>query len=223
VEAPADEHFPRFALDDNEHVSLIATHVAAGQWQEIGLLPGQPPTWFLNFARSLKGDPADAMTSILSILQLVLMAQRKSTFLEIQFEPAFSSTAQANAITLARASRGGDADFIATWNRIFAGKVETQVPEQMFASYDGGPGDVPENAVTIQAPDLELAVRAEYWYLFYSYGRKWTLGREQRTMPAPDGRVFDQLELIFPDQNRKWAYFDVTALVTPSSHRRTIG
>ena len=25
-----EEHFPRFTLDDNEHVSLIATYVAAG-------------------------------------------------------------------------------------------------------------------------------------------------------------------------------------------------
>jgi hypothetical protein len=30
-----EEHFPRFTLDDNEHVSLIATYVAAGRWQEI--------------------------------------------------------------------------------------------------------------------------------------------------------------------------------------------
>ena len=39
MKVPA-EHFPRFTLDDNEHVSLIATYVAAGRWQEINLLRG---------------------------------------------------------------------------------------------------------------------------------------------------------------------------------------
>lgn len=32
------EHFPRFTLDDNEHVGWIATYVAAGRWQEINML-----------------------------------------------------------------------------------------------------------------------------------------------------------------------------------------
>ena len=33
-----EEHLPRFALDDNEHVCWIATYVAAGRWQEINML-----------------------------------------------------------------------------------------------------------------------------------------------------------------------------------------
>jgi len=219
VKIPAEERFPRFTLDDNEHISLIATHVASGQWQEIGLLPGQPQSWFLTFARNLKGDVVEAIENIFSILQLVLMAQRQTDFLAIQLEPAFRGTAQANSIALAKASQGADSEFIAEWNRIFAVRQEQRVPEQVLASYTGGPGDQPANAVTIEAPDLALAIRAEYWYLFYRYGRNWKLGREQRSTPAEDGRVFDKLELIFADQTREWAYFDVTGLVTPLSKK----
>jgi hypothetical protein len=217
VKVVPEERFPRFTLDDNEHVCLIATHVAAGRWQDIGLLSGQPQSWFLTFAQSLKGDAVESINNIFSIMQQVLMAQHKTDFLGIQLEPAFSAVARANAIALAKASRGGDLGFMVEWNRIFAAGFEERVPEQILTTFTGGPGDSPATAVMIQAPDLATAIHAEYWYLFYRHGRNWKLGREQRSTPAEDGRVFDQLELIFPDQTREWVYFDVTALVTPAS------
>lgn len=217
MKVPAEEHFPRFTRDDDERVCSIATYVAAGRWQEISLLPGQPQSWFLTFARSLKGDATESINTIFSILQHVLMAQRKTDFRGIQLEPAFSAVARSNAIVLAKAVKGGDLGFTTEWNRIFAPGWEERVPEQILSTYTGGPGDSPATAVTIQAPDLATAIHGEYWYLFYCYGRNWKLGREQRSTPAGDGRVFDQVELIFPDQTREWTYFDVTALVTPSS------
>ena len=54
----SEERFPRFTLDDNEQVCWIATYVAAGRGQEIGLVTGQPQSWFLAFARNLKGAGA---------------------------------------------------------------------------------------------------------------------------------------------------------------------
>ena len=90
MKVPAEEHFPRFTLNDNEQVCWIATYVAAGRWQEIGLLAGQPQSWFLAFARNLKGDAAESINNIFSVLQHVLMAQRKTDFLRTQLEPAFS-------------------------------------------------------------------------------------------------------------------------------------
>jgi hypothetical protein len=217
VEVPAEEHFPRFALDDNEHVCWIATYVVAGRWQETGLLAGQPQSWFLSLARNLKGDAVESIDNIFSVLQHVLMAQRKTGFLGIQLEPAFSLFARANAIALAKAAKGGDLGFMAAWNGIFSAGWEERIPEHILVTYSGGPGDSPATAVTIRAPDLALAIHGEYWFLYYRYGRNWKLGREQRSTPAADGRVFDQLELIFPDQAAEWTYFDVTALVTPSS------
>jgi hypothetical protein len=217
VKVSPEEHFPRFTLDDNEHVCWIATYVAAGRWQEINMLLGQPQSWFLSFVRTLKGDGAESIDAIFSMLQHVLMAQRKTGFLAVQLEPAFSAIARANAVALTRALKGGDLRFTAEWNRIFASGWEERVPERLLTAYTGGPGDSPATAVSIQAPDLATAIHGEYWYLFYYYGRNWKLGREQRSMPAADGRVFDQVELIFPGRPPEWAYFDVTAVVTPSS------
>jgi hypothetical protein len=217
VKVAADEHFPRFTLDDNEHVSLIATFVAAGRWQEINLLQGQPQPWFLNFVHSLKGDSVESVNTIFTMLQHVLMAQHKADFLAIQLQPAFSSFARANAVVLTKAAKGGDLVFAAEWNRIFAPGWEEVVPEPTLTTYTGGPGDSLDTAVTIQAPDLATAIHGEYWYLFYRYGRNWKLGRELRSIRATNSRHFDHIELIFPGQTREWAYFDVTMLVTPSS------
>jgi len=107
----------------------------------------------------------------------------------------------------------------AEWQRIFAPGWEQDIPEQLLTTYSGGSGDSPAGAITILAPDLTTAIHGEYWYLFYTYGRKWQLGEELRTTPNGNGKVFDQLELIFPDRTRRWTYFDVTRLVTPWSQQ----
>ena len=205
-----------FTLEDTEHVCVIATYVAAGRSEEINLLPDQRQSWFLSFAQSLSGDVEESVNAIFTMLQHVLMAQRSDDFITIQLEPAFSAFARANAIALAKAARLGKSELAAEWQRIFAPGWEEHIPEQLLTTYTGGPGDSPATAITILAPELTTAIHGEYWYLFYVYGRNWQLGEEQRTTPNGNGKVFDQLELIFPDRTRRWIYFDVTRLITPS-------
>ena len=212
---PHEEHFPRFTLEDTEHVCVIATYVAAGRSEEINLLPDQRQPWFLSFAQSLSGDVEESVNAIFTMLQHVLMGQHSHDFISIQLEPAFSAFARANAIALAKAARLGKSELAAEWQRIFAPGWEQQIPEQLLTTYTGGPGDSPANAISIMAPDLTTAIHGEYWYLFYTFGRNWQLGEEQRTTPNGNGKVFDQLELIFPDRTRRWIHFDVTRLVTP--------
>jgi hypothetical protein len=216
LKARPEEHFPRFTLEDTEHVCVIATYVAAGRSQEINLLPDQRQSWFLSFAQSLSGDSDEAVNAIFSMLQHVLMAQRSRDFLTIQLEPAFSEFARSNALALAKAARLGSFALAAEWQRIFSPGWEETVPEQVLTTYTGGPGDAPGNAITILAPELTTAIHGEYWYLFYVHGRNWQLGEENRTAPDGNGKVFDQLELIFPDHTRQWTCFDVTRLITPS-------
>ena len=216
MNVPPEEHFPRFTLEDTEHVCVIATYVAAGRSAEINLLPDQRQSWFLSFAQSLSGDVEEAVNAIFTMLQHVLMAQHSDDFATIQLQPAFSIFARSNAVALAKAARLGRPALAAEWLRIFAPGWEENVPEQILTAYTGGPGETPATAITILAPELTIAIHGEYWYLFYVYGRNWQLGLEQRTTPNGNGRVFDQLELIFPDQTRKWTYFNVTRLITPS-------
>jgi hypothetical protein len=216
LKVASGEHFPRFTLEDTEHVCLIATYVAAGRSAEINLLPDQQQSWFLSFAQSLSGDSEEAVNSIFSMLQHVLMAQRRDDFATIQLEPAFSDRARANALALAKAARLGSSALAAEWQRIFPLGWEERIPEQLLTTYTGGPGNSPATAIAILAPQLTTAIHGEYWYLFYAHGRDWQLGEEYRTAPDGNGRVFDRLELIFPDRTRKWIYFDVTRLITPS-------
>ncbi len=216
MNVPPEKHFPRFTLEDTEHVCVIASYVAAGRSEEINLLPNQRQPWFLSFAQSLSGDVEEAVNAIFTMLQHVLMAQHSHDFTTIQLEPAFSSAARANAVALAKAASLGKSELAEEWQRVFAPGWEENIPEQLLTTYTGGPGDSPANAVTILAPDLTTAIHGEYWYLFYTHGRNWQLGLEQRTTPNGNGRVFDQLELIFPDRTRQWTYFDVTRLITPS-------
>jgi acetyl esterase/lipase len=216
LKARPEEHFPRFTLEDTEHVCVIASYVAAGRSQEINLLPNQRQSWFLSFAQSLSGDSDEAVNAIFSMLQHVLMAQRSRDFLSIQLEPAFSAFARTNALALAKAARLGSSALSAEWQRVFTPGWEETAPEQVITTYTGGPGDSPGNAITILAPELTTAIHGEYWYLFYVHGRNWQLGEENRTAPDGNGRVFDQLEVIFPDRTREWTYFDVTRLITPS-------
>jgi hypothetical protein len=218
LNVPHEEHFPRFTLEDTEHVCVIATYVAAGRSEEINLLPNQRQSWFLSFAQSLSGDIEEAVTAIFTMLQHVLMAQRENDFTTTQLAPAFSPVARANAVALAKAARLGKFELAEEWQQIFAPGWKENVPEQVLTTYAGGPGDSPTNAITILAPDLTTAIHGEYWYLFYTYGRNWQLGEEQRTTPNGNDKVFDQLELIFPDRTRQRVHFDVTRLVTPSFH-----
>jgi hypothetical protein len=216
LDASRDEHFPRFTLEDTEHVCMIAAFVAAGRSEEINLLPDQRQPWFISFARSLNGDIEEAVNAIFSMLQHLLMAQHKGDFATIQLEPAFSAFARSNAVALAKAAQLGSDELAAEWERIFHPGWEDHVPEQILTTYTGGHGDSAATAITILAPELTTAIHGEYWYLFFTYGRNWELGHERRTAPDGDGSVFDQLELIFPDKTRKWIYFDVTRLITPS-------
>lgn len=213
---PAEEHFPRFTLEDTEHVCVIASYVAAGRSEEINLIPEQRQSWFLSFAQSLSGDSEEAVNAIFTMLQHVLMAQHRNDFTAIQLEPAFNPAARENAVALAKAAQLGSDELAEEWRRIFAPGWEERMPEQVLSTYSGGPGDSAATAVTILAPDLTTAIHAEYWYLFYFYGRNWQLGREERSAAHGNGRVYDQLESVFPDGTRKWTYFDVTRLITPS-------
>lgn len=219
MKVATEEHFPRFTLEDTEHVCLIATYVAAGRSAEINLLPDQQQSWFLSFSQSLSGDCSEAVNAIFSMLQHVLMAQRRDDFTTIQLEPAFSNFARSNAIALAKAARLGSSALAEEWRRVFAPGWQESIPRQILTTYSGGPGNSPGTAITILAPELTTAIHGEYWYLFYVHGRNWQLGEEYRTAPDGNGRVFDRLELIFPDQTRKWIYFDVTRLITPSFHQ----
>ena len=212
-----DEHFPRFTLEDTEHVCLIATYVAAGRSAEINLLPDQQQSWFLSFAQSLSGDSDEAVNAIFSMLQHVLMAQRRDDFTTIQLEPAFSAFARANAVALAKAAKlgalgaggGVAADFCSGLGGAHPRTDPHDLhwrPGRLSCHRDHDPGARPDHRHSRRVLVFVLRARAQLAIgrgVSHCAGRQWQSFRPARTRSS---RI----------RRRKWIYFDVTRLITPS-------
>ena len=175
--ATGEQTADRGGLSQDELAWLVAWKAAAGAWDRIDLSPDEAKEVILHFMRCLHKD-ADALQAAKQSrgrLQQSLMALRRQSFEEIQSEAPFSVEANGNFKELLRAWQDeGEEGVTRVWNRMFApGRHETkhsQVPIKII----GGPGDCQERALeVIGAPDQETRVAAEWWYLFYTYGRNW--------------------------------------------------
>ncbi len=211
------ERYPRFELSADENVCLIASFVVAGRWLEINMDEPQAMTWLFHFLGSLRGDSAEAVKDIYVLMQNILMAHHKTDFLGIQLQPPFSDWGRSNAERLAAALRQrGEPGFKAEWKQVFHDHwFETQ-PEQIIVTYEGGPGDSTVDAIVMHAPDQQISVHSQYWYLFYHYGRGWQLGRQIKEQAYPGNKFYDRLEVVMDDGERHSLYFDCTERVLHS-------
>ena len=192
-------------------MGLMATAAADGRWDWLGLSEDQACDWLMTFTHGLKGEPNKAVKSIWLITCNTLMAHRKSSFETIQLEPPFSLFGLRNMKQLAVSYRVGSAGaFKSTWAEIFGLGWKERKPKHAVVTIAGGPGDSPGTAVLIRGGDSETRVNAEYWYLYYLYGRTWKCGTQMLTTPDEHGRRFDKLQIQFLNGER-WIYFDVTA------------
>ena len=123
-----------------------------------------------------KNHSTKAIKSLFTGMQNTLMAHRKDPFERIQQEPFFWPSVFRNMIELdAGWVAGGDDGFLAEWRRIFAPGWKTRLPGPRLITITAGDGNSPETAFVINAPDVETRIAAEYWYLYYTYGRDWEL------------------------------------------------
>lgn len=212
-----NETFPRFELSGNENVTLICSTICAGRFIEIGMDEPQAVNWLGHFFRAVRGERSETLKSLYLMMQNLLMAQRKGDFLSIQLQPPFTRFSLVNAQYMATAlAERDDAGLRAAWNEVFAPGFRQREPEHVIVTYDGGPGDSAENALRLFAADANTSVAAEYWWLFYTFGRDWKLGLQHKDDPHPDGRYFDRMEVVLPDNQRHWAWFDITERVVHS-------
>jgi hypothetical protein len=89
------------------------------------------------------------------------------------------------------------------------GEVSKPKPKITFA---GGPGDTPQTAVIIKgAPNSQLGIAAEYYYLEKKFGRRnvdWKLLQQQ--LRHQDGKHFDVMQIQLKDGAKNHIYFDIT-------------
>jgi hypothetical protein len=194
-------------FSDSELATLAVCFVAVGRWTDAGLTEDEGRYLVMRFFECLTNDPAKALRASYLSLQNTFMAMRKDTFEQIQKEPAFSRSGRKKIKRLLRAwLDSGNEEFEALWKQIF-NSCFTTIPESPV-SIIANSGESEEQAIRIITSDPEERVNAEYWWLYYEYGRGWERGLQLLTRPDSKGRRFDILNIEFQDGQTKRLYFE---------------
>lgn len=196
-------------LSEIELVWLIAWNSAAGEWDRIGLEEAEAREFLLDLVRKLQGDPLDAAKQSRVRLQQGLMALRRGDFQEIQREAPFSRNARHKMESLLRAwVEEGDAGFARVWERIFQPGWEAARGLESPIQIIGEIGDCRERALELKGTaDRETRVAAEWWYLYYTFGRGWMPGMHATTIPNEDGIRFSVHNILILPDTEKQVYF----------------
>lgn len=207
----ARKSMARFELRQGELPYLGAMYIASGNWEGLDNLEEVARDFLLRIISGLKKHGYYTIRDIVWIMQNTLMAQRKSHFYTIQKQPPFMRFTFNNMVLLDEAwVSGGGEGFSAKWNQIFAPGWRDLASLHDIVRLTGGPGDSADTAFTVHAPDYETRVCAEYWYLYYTYGRMykdWQPRIQRLTSPDELGRQFDVIDLRLPDGGERTVFF----------------
>jgi hypothetical protein len=209
---PVSDYIAKISrLPQPEMVWLLGWNIAAGDWQRIGLNPLAAKELLIDLFGRLQGEVSDLSKRSAERLQQGLMALREGSFEEIQGEPPFSRFAQRNMEALLRAWKDrGEPGFTQVWDATFHANWQDEREHQYPIRIIGETGDCEERALEILgARDRESRAAAEFWYLFYTFGRDWewirheTVGEDRigpqfsvhhiRVAPGSDRRVYFRL------------------------------
>jgi hypothetical protein len=196
----------RPGLSEIELIWLIAWNIADGEWGRIDLEQESASKLLLDFFRRIQGDPAEAAKAARIQLQQSLMALRRGTFEEIQQESPFSRHAQRNMGALLGAwVKEGEAGFARAWAEVFSSGWETSKVTQDPIRVVVDTGDCAERALEVRgAPDRETRVSAEWWYLYYTFGKSWKFEMHSTCRGKEEGTHFSVHAIhVFPNSRRK--------------------
>jgi hypothetical protein len=192
-----------------ESVWRLAWNIADGEWGRIGLEEAGARKLLLAQFSKLHGDLLGAAKVSRGRLQQCLMALRRGTFEEIQQDSPFSLHARRNMDTLLRAwMEEGEAGFARVWAEVFRpgwqAARETHPPIQIIEDI----GDCEERALEVRgALDGETRVAAEWWYLYYMFGRDWKPGMHFTAIAKEEGTHFSVHNITVLPDTRKRVYF----------------
>ena len=200
----------RFKLEGADMMLLMVTTIAAGV-----TIPGIPlealsevMSKFFDLHKSHFGnDAAAAAHQAYLQIQWALMAYRKDDFITIQKEPQFSRQGRANFISLFNAfNEGGKEKLRAALEEVMKPGGRSSYNEDPIR-YSGGEGTSMGDAVILLTSDKELGVKAEYWYLNYTYGR--IKKRSQSLRDGGNGKHYDCISFDTPEGESKSVFFDI--------------
>lgn len=201
----------RPGLSAAEIAWLIAWNIAAGEWTRVDLNEEQGRGFLHNLFSKLSGGLLSAAEEAWMVLQRCLMALRREGFEDIQQEAPFSRYALSNMLALARAwMEGGETGLLRKWADVSAPGWEARRPRQEPVRIIVDTGDSEEHALEVRgAPDRKTRISAEYWYLFYTFGKSWKHGgHSTRVSKEADTRFSVHNIRMFPS-SRQTVFFRV--------------
>jgi hypothetical protein len=186
---------------------LAVWFVAAGRWAEAGLSETEGRDLVCHFFNCLRSAPEDSLRVSYASLQNTLMAMQKGTFESIQSEPPFSRFGRRGMKAFIRAwLEGGEAEFKRRWEEVFCPGWR-QAQQDRAIRIVGGQGGTPDTAIQVVTDYSDDKIFAEYWHLYYQYGKSWRCEMQMSTMPDSGGRRYDVLHLRFHDGQERRLYF----------------
>src|SRR5215472_11627988 len=201
----------RFNLRGGEVIHYFVTHIGSGNWTAIEMSEQVAQYFLLKFIRNMKTHGYFAVREVVWMMQNLLMAQRARDFVMVQKDAPFSPVILNNLVQLDEAwVSGGDDAFLAKWGEIFHPRWREALPKHELIRMTGGPGDCPDTAFWVHAPDAETRICAEYWYLYYTYGRMykdWETSSQCLTPADELGREFDVIVIRLPNGDEKPVFF----------------
>ena len=194
-------------LSQSELAELAVWFVAAGRWAEAGLSEAEAKELVCHFFKCLSTPAKDSLEASYLSLQNALMAMRQGTFESIQSEPPFSRAGRTGMKALLKAWLEGDeAELKRRWEEVFRPSWR-QAQQDRAIRIAGGPGGTPDTAIEVVTDYRDDKTFAEYWHLYYQYGRSWHCEMQMSTAPDSRGRRYDLLNLRFHDGQGRRLYF----------------
>jgi hypothetical protein len=162
----------------------------------------------IHFFKCLQGNPEDGVRASYLSLQNTFMAMRKGTFESIQAEPPFSRFGRRTMNALLGAwLGGGEAELKGRWREMFGSASRARVQQENPIRVVVRSGDSREDAIQVLTDYPEDKVNAEYWFLYYEYGRGWKCETQMSTIPDANGRRYDILNIHFQDGQKTRFHF----------------
>jgi serine/threonine protein kinase len=214
----------REGLTENELVGLVTCSVCCGEWETVGLNRIEALEGIKDFCKYTNSStqPEDAVKRVFNLTQNGLMAFRKDDFYTLQKEPPFSDFGFNNLVEFLTAYRNGGEELLEEiFNEIFCEGWKEKVPEQPIIRILRGDGRTKESAIKFSISEIVKRVRAEFWYVYYQFGKGWE--HMHSTALGDDGKTYSCWILDLQDGANKTIYFDTNReedFKEPSSNNR---
>jgi hypothetical protein len=196
-------------LSEIELFWLIAWNIAGGEWGRIDLEQESAHKLLLSCFGQIQEEPTKAANVARIQLQQSLMALRRDTFEHIQQECPFSQHAQRSMEALLHAwVNDGEVGFVRAWAEVFRPGWETARETQEPVRVVVDTGDCEERALEVKdAPDRETRVSAEWWYLYYTFGKSWEPGTHSTRIGKEGGECFSVHDIHVHPNSRRTVFF----------------